>query len=301
MHYWFQHEVKHEACYPPKREGKPAKWATYLKSISFVNESNILKKPDTKPASFWNVSPPATADLATVKTFFGEPTATDENRIYFCKKLNDLIEINCQFSVKQQRVQAIWASVIAQYELISYLYFRDLAIGESDDSGSGMAAQNFMCMLVKWLFENKHLNVVQNTALPADKNAILAFVHNHFKGKLWQNHLANQDRMFAIFVSDNTTLTDESGQQFSLRFKEIGLKALGKWDEYKNFEIEYDQLKAADKEPGVFYWVLQEQFLKNIPINESNYALFAKALDENLVLYNKLMQLKVNRDYYYFD
>ena len=299
--YYLNMEVTHEACHPPVREGKPKKWATYLTSISFVNESNIFKKPDPKPASFWNVTPPPTADLAAVKAFFGEPTATDENTIYFRKSLNDLVEIKYYFSVKQQRVRAIEARIIEQRELISYLYFRDLATGASDDHGGGMDAQNFMCMLVKWLFENKHLNVAQNIALPADKAAILAFVHNHFKGKLWQNHLANQDRMFAIFVSDNTTLTDESGQQFSLRFKEIGLKALGKWDEYKNFEIEYDQLKAADKEPGVFYWVLQEKFLKNIPINESNYALFAKALDENLVLYNKLMQLKVNRDYYYFD
>ena len=304
--YWFRFEVTHEACYPPKREGKPAKWATYLKSISLVNESNILKKPDTKPASFWNLSPPPTADLAAVKAFFGEPTATDENRIYFCKKLNDLFEINCQFSVKQQRAQAIWASVIEQRELISYLYFRELADGASDDHGSGMDAQNFMCMLVKWLHDNKqlrnkHLNTAQTVALPADKPAILAFVHHHFKGKIWQNHLLNQDRVFANFVSDGKTLTDENGTQFRLRFQQIGLKALGKWDEYKNIEIEYDRLKEAGKEPDVFYWIHQEKFLKNIPINESNCALFAKALDENLALYNKLMQLKVNRDYYYVD
>ena len=299
--YYLNMEVTHEACHPPVREGKPKKWATYLKSISLVNESNIFKKPDTKPASFWNLSPPPTADLADVKAFFGEPTATTDDMIYFSKAINDLVEINCQFAVKQQRAQAIWASIIEQRELISYLYFRDLAIGESDDSGSGMAAQNFMCMLVKWLYDNKQLDVAQNEALPADKAAILAFVHSHFKGKLWQNHLAIQDRMFAIFVSDNTTLTDESGQQFSLRFKEIGLKALGKWDDYKNIEIEYDRLKEAGKEPDVFYWIHQEEFLKNIPINENNYTLFAKALNENLVLYNKLMQLKVNRDYYYFD
>ena len=164
-----------------------------------------------------------------------------------------------------------------------------------------MAAQNFMCMLVKWLHDNKQLNVVQNEALPADKSAILSFVHTHFKGKIWQNHLLNQDRMFANFVSDGTTLTDENGTQFRLRFQEIGLKALGKWDDYKNIEIEYDRLKEAGKEPDVFYWIHQEEFLKNIPINENNYTLFAKALNENLVLYNKLMQLKVNRDYYYFD
>ena len=138
--YWFRFEVMHEACYPPKREGKPAKWATYLKSISLVNESNILKKPVTKPASFWNVSPPPTADLAAVKAFFGEPTATTDGVIYFSKAINDLVEINCQFAVKQQLARAIWVSIIEQRELISYLYFRDLAPGESDDHGSGMAA-----------------------------------------------------------------------------------------------------------------------------------------------------------------
>ncbi len=91
-----------------------------------------------------------------------------------------------------------------------------------------MDAQNFMCMLVKWLHDNKQLNVAQNEALPADKQLILSYVHTHFKGKIWQNHLLNQDRMFANFVSDGTTLTDENGQQFRLRFQEIGLKALGK-------------------------------------------------------------------------
>jgi hypothetical protein len=91
--YYLNYKVTHAACHPPVREGKPKKWATFLKSISFVNESNILKKPDTEPASFWNVSPPPTADLATIKAFFGEPNATDESTIYFCKKLNDLVEI----------------------------------------------------------------------------------------------------------------------------------------------------------------------------------------------------------------
>ena len=102
-HYWFSYEVTNEACHPPKREGKPAKWATYLKAISLVNESTIVKKPGTKLTSFWNVSPSPNADLAEISAFFGEPTAITENTIYFSKKLNDLVEINCQFAVKQQR------------------------------------------------------------------------------------------------------------------------------------------------------------------------------------------------------
>ena len=306
MSYSFNHEVTHAACHPPVREGKPKKWATYLKSISFVNESNILKKPDSKSASFWNVSPPPTADLAAVKAFFGEPTATDENAIYFCKKLNDLVEIKCQFSVKQQRARAIWASIIEQRELISYLYFRELAIGESDDYGSGMAEQNFQCMVVKWLHDNKQLNAAQNMALPADKQAILSFVKQHFNGRIWANQLtkqgnAEQDHLFNNFISDGKFLTDENGTQIRLRFQEIGLKVLGKWDEYNNIEIEYDKLKEAGNRPSEPYWDQQENFMKNIPINESNYALFAKALDENLALYNRLMKLKVNREYYYLD
>ncbi len=299
--YYFGDEVTHEACHPPKREGKPTKWATYLRSVSFVNSSNILKKADPKPASFWNASPPLTADLAAVKAFFGEPTTTDENTIYFCKKINDLVEINCQFSIEKQRAHAIWARIAEERELISYLYFRDLAIDESDDSGGGMAEQNFQCMLGKWLHDNKHLNVAQSERLPADKAAILRFVHTHFKGKIWQNHLVNQDRMFANFVSDGTFLTDENGVKIKLRFQEIGLKALGKWDEYKNFEIEDDKRREAGIETDVRYWDQQESFMKNIPINESNYVLFAKAIDENFALYNRLMQLQVNRDYYNFD
>ena len=304
--YYLNMEVTHEACHPPVREGKPKKWATYLNSISFVNESNILKKPDPKPASFWNVSPPPTAELAVVKAFYGVPTATDENTIYFCKKLNDLVEIKCQFSVKQQRTRAIWTSIIEQRELISYLYFRDLATGESDDYGSGSAEQNFQCMLVKWLHDNKHLNTAQNMALPADKQAILSFVKQHFNGRIWENHLtkqgnAEQDHLFNNFVSDGMFLTDENGTQIRLRFQEIGLKALGKWDEYKDIEMNYDRLEEAGKKPSERYWDVQERFMKNIPINESNYALFAKALDENLALYNRLIKLQVNREYYMLD
>jgi hypothetical protein len=294
VQYWFHYEVKNEACYPPKREGKPAKWITFLNSISFVNESNILKKADVKPASFWNISPPPTADLAAIKAFYGEPTKTTDDVIYFSKAINDLVEINCQFSVKQQRAQAIWAKIMEQRELISYLYFRNLAAGESDDYGSGMAEQNFQCMLIKWLHENKHLNVAQNVILPADKPAILNFVQQYLKGRLWQNQLTNQDRAFAIFVSDGITLTDESGQQFVLRFQEAGLKALGKWPEYQAIE-------AAGSTDGENYWDKQETYLKNIAINETNYALFANAIDENLALYNRLIQLKVNREYYYLD
>ena len=50
--YWFNYKVTHKTCHPPKREGKPAKWTTYLTSISFVNESTILKKPDKKTRHF---------------------------------------------------------------------------------------------------------------------------------------------------------------------------------------------------------------------------------------------------------
>jgi hypothetical protein len=293
--YYLNYEVTHEACHPPVREGKPKKWATFLTSISFVNESNIFKKPDPKAASFWNVSPPPTADLAAIKAFFDEPTSVDENTIYFCKKLNDLVEIKCQFSVKQQRARAIWASIIEQRELISYLYFRELAIGESDDYGSGMDEQNIMCLFVKWLHDNKHLNTAQNVALPADKPAILSFVKQYFSGRIWENQLtkqgnSEQNHLFNNFVSDVRILTDENGQQFTMRFKEIYIKALGKWAELGEGEVN-----------GESHWTRQDRFLLASPVNESNYALFAKALDENLALYNRLMKLKVNREYYWLD
>ena len=67
----------------------------------------------------------------------------------------------------------------------------------------------------------------------------------HVKAKVWKNHLVNQDRLFANFISDGTQLTDENGRQIRFRFQAIGLKALGKWDEYKSFETEYDRLKEA--------------------------------------------------------
>ena len=67
--------MTNETCHPPKREGKPAKWATYLKAISLVNESTIVKKPDTKPTSFWNISPSPNANLAEISSFFCEPNA----------------------------------------------------------------------------------------------------------------------------------------------------------------------------------------------------------------------------------
>ena len=301
--YWFNYDVKHEACHPPKREGKPAKWTTYLTSISFVNESTILKKADSKPNSFWNISPPPTADLATVTAFFGEATTNkfNDDVLSFSKKINDLVEINCQFSIKNKRARAIWASIIDERELISYLYFRDLAVGESDDYGSGSAQQNFICMLVKWLHDNKHLNVAQSEALAADKAAILKFVHAHFRGKIWQNHLVNQDRMFANFISDGMSLFDEKSEKINFRFQDIGLKALGKWDEYRQFEIKYDKLAETNNRPDTPYWDEQEAFMKSIPINENNYALFAKAIDDNLALYSRLMQLPVNREKYNFD
>ncbi len=110
---------------------------------------------------------------------------------------------------------------------------------------------------------------------------------SHFNGKIWKNHLAKQgnselDHLFVYFVSDGTTLTDENGQQFRLRFQEIGLKALSKWDEYKKFEIKVDRLKATNDYSDTPYWVEQENLLKSVPINDINYSLFANALDENV-------------------
>lgn len=107
--YWFNYEVTHETCHPPKREGKPAKWATYLSSISFVNDSSVLKKGDNKPDSFWNISPLPSANLAAVTAFFGEPIKSkfNDDVLSLSKKINDLVEINCQFSIKNNRARAI--------------------------------------------------------------------------------------------------------------------------------------------------------------------------------------------------
>ena len=73
-----------------------------------------------------------------------------------------------------------------------------------------------------------------------------------------QIHLAKQgssklDHLFANFVSDGTTLTEENGQQIRLRFQDIGLKALSEWDEYKQFEIKADKLKESNDYPDIPY------------------------------------------------
>ncbi len=112
--------------------------------------------------------------MAEISAFFGEPTAITENTIYFSKKLNDLVEIYCQFAVKQQRGQSIEASVIEKRELFSYLYFRDLAVFELDDYVSGSGQKNFQCMLVRWLHDHKRLNLAQNETLQAEKRPSLA-------------------------------------------------------------------------------------------------------------------------------
>ena len=77
--YYFNYEVTYETCHPPKRQGKAKKWASYLNSICFVNGSQILKKPDPKPASFWNVTPPPSADMATLTAFYCEPATSKFN------------------------------------------------------------------------------------------------------------------------------------------------------------------------------------------------------------------------------
>ena len=143
--------------------------------------------------------------------------------------------------------------------------------------------------------------MAQNEALAADKSAILHFVHSHFKGKIWQNHLVNQDRLFTNFVSDGTYLVDENGIPIHLRFQEIGLKALGKWDAYKNFQIESDRLKETNDYPDIPCWEEQENLMKNIPINDANFALFSKGVDDCLVRYHQLMLLPANRKTYNFD
>ena len=113
-------------------------------------------------------------------------------------------------------------------------------------------------MLVKWLYDHKRLNVAQNETLQAEKAAIISFVNSHFNGKIWKNHLAKQgnselNHLFANFISDGTTLTDENGQQIRLRFQDIGLKALIKWDEHKQFEIKADKLKETNDYPDIPY------------------------------------------------
>ena len=303
LDYYFGLEVINEALYPPHKEGKPAKWATFLTSVSLVDESNIRKKADTKPASFWNLTPPPTATLVEIEQFFGKPTAVAEeyNTIYFSKNINSLVDINCQISFDKKQLKSLEARVFEQRELISYLYFRELPASGADDHGTGMAEQNVMCMLIKWLHDHKWLNIGHNTALVADMPEILSFVRDTLKGKLWKNQLTNQDRQFANFIADSTSVEDAAGKTIKFRFQEIMLKAIGKWDEYSGFEAQYKALEAKGKTPDEYYWVSQERLLKNVPVNADNYTKFAKAMDENFALYNQLMQLKVNREAFNFN
>ncbi|MGB4812101.1 MAG: hypothetical protein WBP13_06425 [Methylophilaceae bacterium] len=303
LDYYLRMGVTNEACYPPVKEGKPAKWATYLKAISLINESTIHKKADTKETCFWNLTPPPTATLAEIEAYFGKPTCVSEknNTIYFSKKINNLVEINCQVSIQRQAMRSLYLSIVEERDLISYLYFRDLPKGASDIYGSGMSDQNAMCMLINWLHDNKQLSVGENVSLNATKQDILAFVHQQLKGKLWQNQLKNQDRQFANFIADGKTVESEKGEKLRFFHKETMLKALGKFEEYMNFKVHYEALEAAGKETGEGYWVPQEALIQSIVINAENYALFAKEMDASLAHYNQLMQLKVNREAYNFD
>lgn len=302
-YYSFGKDVYHEACYPPSKEGKPAKWVTYLKSITLFNSDDIHKKGDIKEASFWNVTPPPTATLAEIEAYFGKPVQISEkhDNIRFSKKINNLVEIYCSVSLQRQAMSLLEVRVSEEHELIAHYIFIDYPEGSSDIHSSGAADQNAQWMLVKWLHDSKQLNVGQNVNLNATKQDILAFVHQYLKGKLWQNQLTNQDRQFVYFVSDAMHVEDEKGDKLILWHKKTLLKAIGKLDEYNGFETRYDALDAAGKETGEFYWVLQEVLLKSIPVNAENYALFAKEMNASLAHYNDLMKSEVNRKAHYLN
>lgn len=115
LYFSFKIEVTDNIHYPLIDIGiknKDHKFSPYLTEIGFLYKEPPLKNLDPKNIDFWNLTPPPTASLEEIKSFFEDKAKEYPQLLFFSKKQNDDSQINFRFNKMQNKCTAIWITII---------------------------------------------------------------------------------------------------------------------------------------------------------------------------------------------
>ncbi|PSL46354.1 hypothetical protein CLV51_103332 [Chitinophaga niastensis] len=269
--YSFAYKVIRDGFYPYRKEGR--NWVTYLTRVGFVNESTIRKKKDTKPDSFWNVSPnPQTPMNEMVKHFDRVKHEEAFNYLHCEKDYGPDKKICVQYNTEDDALSAYWVKLEEHREVFAHFKFKR---GEYDYD------IQLHGMIIKWLFDNQYLALdksVYENPLPNNTEAVLTFVQDHLKGRLFDNQLsATESKLFYFltYLRSAKVFETATGEGVSFYLPELATKAAGIYDTYQ--AARSNSIASTD------------DIIRTIVFDDAHYAAFSKALTENYTLFKTLI------------
>lgn len=267
----FDFDIVHDDYYPPvSAKQNDYDFIAYLRDAYFYPPG----KHNKIPADFWDVTPDPAASYDEFAHYF--QLAEPGN---FTKKLNPLIEIEADYSLKKQKCEHIACSIAQEREIVSYHFF-------DPDNEHNLWPEAYT-FLIKWLFDNRFLEVadsVYQLGLPASHHAILEFVTRHLKNRLWNNQLKAVPELFGFLQairSNNGVWKDENKKKVVLYQNHLFLMANGKYDAYQ--KLFYEDIFEAD------------ELCKATRFTPETAQLYINLLTERFALYKRIKDLKVNR------
>jgi len=277
IQYSFKFDITNDRYYPPvSTRNNDYTFENYLYNIAVFSKPQRGKKEfaDPKPLSFWEGFINPESSFEQCLAYFDHQFKSTPHYIFFQKQLNDTAKIKTWFSPDKKGITAIEIGIIEDTEIFAHHDF--------DPANKFNTVPQSYSLLVKWLFDNRYLNLPEETysqELNPDHPDILAFTQAHLKNHIWDTQIKDIPylRSFLFKVSSNSSVEGEDGGKINFYIKNLYIKTAGKWEEHQKI-YDADILQIDDFERTVSLSPAQSrEFLDTL---KEYFSLFAQLTKE---------------------
>ncbi|QHS63239.1 hypothetical protein [Chitinophaga agri] len=276
--YTFKFDITNDSYYPPVSvRNEDYKFDNYLSNMVVFSKPARGKKEfvDPKPISFWDGFINPGSSLEECLAYFDNQSRSTRSSTIFEKSLNDIAEIKVWFANDEKEVTTIEIRIIEDTEIFAHSYF--------NPANKFNTVPQAYSLLVKWLFDNKYLNLSEETysqELSLDHTDILAFVKTHLKSHIWDTQIKDIPylRSFLFEIASNSSIKNKDGEEINFYIKNLYVRTAGKWEEHQKI-YDTDILGLEDFENTIFLDATKSiQFLDTLT---EHFALFAQLTEIN--------------------
>lgn len=266
----FDYDIINEAFYPPvSPKNDDYNFIAYLKAVYFY----LPKKNDTRNNDFWDITPNPKEEFEEFENYFGK---IDNG--YFKKTYKELINIVAQYEIKKNKCEYVSFIIKQEREIISSDFF-----DQNNEYNLWPEAYTF---LIKWLFDNRFLNIsneIYNRGLDPSHQAIVEFVQSNLKNKLWNNQLKEVPNLYPflnIIRSNNKIWKDENKNQVVFYQNNLFLIATGNYEQYN--KLFYEDIDKADA------------LCKSAKFTPETAQAYLNLLTDRFAIFPRIRDLKIN-------